>query len=156
MRLIHYVTSGLLSHLKPRLTSEDTLLFPLYYDDCLGHRQLRIINWAVLLSSDTGYNADVLKTYDPKCVVLGAYLFNRPMAMKEVVDMAGILNDRYKTIVDLSYLNSYERQYIYNSPIENWRYIGVSLDDPYARHAQELYRGRYVPIQRIARIPVDI
>jgi hypothetical protein len=154
MRLIHYVTNGILSHVKPRLHADETLLLPLYYDDCLGHSSLKTMNWALLLSSDSAYNSDILRTYEPSTVVLGAYLFNRPMAMKEVVDMAGILNDRYKTIVDISYLNANERQYIYNSPIENWRHLGVSMDDPFSQRAQLLYWPRFVPIQRVAKAPI--
>lgn len=120
---------------------------PLFYNNCIRPADLNRMNWAVSLCSDMAYNSEVLTVYKPKNVVLGAYHFNSHMST--VVDFATALNYHYNTIVDISYLNSQERQYIHNSPIENWRYIGISLDDPYTPKAIDLYRHRYVPIQRI-------
>ena len=72
--------------------------------------------------------------------------------MKDVVDMAEELNNNYNLVVDFSYLDRDERLYLHNSPIENWRYIGVSSDDPWSQTAKKLYYPRYTPIHRLQSI----
>lgn len=138
----------MLPYLKREASNALTIIqLPLFYNDCIRASELSRINWAVSLSSDMAYNSEVLTIYKPTNVILGAYYFHTHMS--KVVDIATALNNHYNTIVDISYLTPQERQYIHKSPIENWRYIGISLDDPFTPRALDLYRHRYVPIQRI-------